>query len=207
MAQLRPDFLVHWTGKDIERQHRGDDTARQKAYYDRLRRTLLGDPDHPHPTTARPMPGLWMKWLAEPIRGRHGVTLARPDDKGRPYVPAVPVTCFTEIHLSQVSAHTARYGQLGFGFSRAFVLNRSGLPVQYVSGTDSDVIVGNAASLLGMFGDLGRGAAVREEHASPSGFVLDDALSELRLLKIRMKKRRAQQKNPFYRLTQLFKKK
>jgi hypothetical protein len=39
--------------------------------------------------------------------------------------------CFTEIRLSQAEDHSKRYGKLGVGFSREFILKRSGRPVIY----------------------------------------------------------------------------
>jgi hypothetical protein len=40
--------------------------------------------------------------------------------------------CFTEIRLSQVQTHAKRYGKLGIGFSRDFIMNKGGRPVIYI---------------------------------------------------------------------------
>ena len=69
--------------------------------------------------------GLWMNWQQiECIP--EGKTL---------YNGRWPSTAFTEIKLSNTLEHTERYGRLGFGFSREFVMRRYGAPVQYVRGT------------------------------------------------------------------------
>jgi hypothetical protein len=40
--------------------------------------------------------------------------------------------CFTEIRLSQAQTHAERYGKLGIGFTRDFIMNKGGRPVIYV---------------------------------------------------------------------------
>ena len=43
--------------------------------------------------------------------------------------------CFTEIRLSQAQTHAERYGNLGIGFAREFILNKGGRPVIYIPHT------------------------------------------------------------------------
>jgi hypothetical protein len=43
-----------------------------------------------------------------------------------------PICCFTEWNLLQSRPHTSRYGRLGLGFPKRFVLNHGGQPVTYV---------------------------------------------------------------------------
>lgn len=40
--------------------------------------------------------------------------------------------CFTEIRLSQAEAHAERYGKLGIGFARDFIMKKGGRPVIYI---------------------------------------------------------------------------
>lgn len=118
---LRSDFLIHWTGRDIENKHKDHPAAKQEEYVARLRNTLDS--------------GLWMNKTKEEIAGGDGTRI----EHGR----LRPVTCFSEIKLSDVRKHTERYGCLGLGFSRDFVIRRFGAPVQYVSGMEDDIIVEN----------------------------------------------------------------
>ena len=82
-GMVRSDFLVYWTGKKIHRCHEAIRPEHCKKYLDRLL-DILRD-------------GLWMKSSKEEI-----------------YVPKIdavlshkwPITCFTEIKLSQVRRHT-----------------------------------------------------------------------------------------------------
>ena len=113
------DFLVYWTGKDIEAGlapgsgaeslASTTDTATTDQYTKRLKSILKY--------------GLWMN---------------DPDDEGEfciaghlGYRPVAPRVCFTELKLSEARAHAARYGRLGIGFKRPFVVERGGLPVLY----------------------------------------------------------------------------
>ena len=130
VGTLRSDFLIHWTGKCIQRDYTSlNDTERNK-YISRLRGTLNE--------------GLWMTRPKERIYGFNSSI----------EITKYPVTCFTEIKLSDTHEHTARYGCLGFGFSRKFVIERCGAPVQYVSGTGDDAIIGNIATVLRLLEQL-----------------------------------------------------
>ncbi len=55
----------------------------------------------------------------------------------------IPRTCYTEIKLTQAHAHALRYGCLGIGVHRDFVLERQGNPVFYVQNGDSSSVVEN----------------------------------------------------------------
>ena len=121
----RSDFLIHWTGKDIQTDYKALDDLQRKEYINRLRTTLTGEAK-----------GLWMT-----IPEREEFY----KDGDISFYYEVAKTCFTEIKLSSMESFTKRYGCLGFGFGRRFVLERGGIPVQYVSGTDNDVIVANIA--------------------------------------------------------------
>jgi len=107
---LRSDFLVHWRGKSIEEKY-CNDTKRRK-YVESLRTTLEG--------------GLWMN--------DRDMEFHSPDSGGKLLRFTWQATCFTEIKLSSASDHAKRYGSLGFGFTRRFVMERLGAPVLYVPG-------------------------------------------------------------------------
>lgn len=49
----------------------------------------------------------------------------------KPHMELVRI-CFTEIRLSQAKSHSQRYGRLGIGFSRDYIVNKGGRPVIYV---------------------------------------------------------------------------
>jgi len=192
---LRSDFLVHWTGaKDIEKEYkkgksivREDKTLsdeerkekykmlckeRRRKYVKRFHDTLepigLEDPR---------ANGLWMTRMQEKI------PLRKPRDRSLKY--DVPVTCFTEIKLSDIRDHTMRYGCLGLGFSRSFVIRRFGAPVQYVAGTEDDIIAENLNHVYGVLGRLKSCCAHQElqksgiiEHLKKSG-VIDREINDI----------------------------
>lgn len=128
---LRSDFLVHWTGKDIEKKYqalKGNcceeyiSAACCEDYVKRLRDTLIGKDNKTENM------GLWMTKVDEELYLEHV-----------PFGYSWNMTCFTETRLSLAAKHVKSYGRLGFGFRRSFVMNLHGIPVHYVTGTHDDV--------------------------------------------------------------------
>jgi len=100
--RIHSHILVHWTGKDIEHC---PDPNKSKLYVERLKDDLEK--------------GLFTKRTFEDsIRKKKIKDLLR--------------ICFTEIRLSQAQKHADRYGKLGIGFMRDFIMNKGGRPVIYV---------------------------------------------------------------------------
>ena len=54
-----------------------------------------------------------------------------------------PKVCFTEIKLSQARTHAKKYGYLGIGFHRDFILSHYGNPVFYVQNGKGGIVVEN----------------------------------------------------------------
>ena len=107
--------LFHWIGEHIGR---GDGARGQRAKLSDAQREeylacLLGSFAH----------GLWMKQPREPEwiepKPRAGFRQARP------------MTCFTEWSLDLSHPHSTKYGRLGLGFPKRWVLERGGQPVTY----------------------------------------------------------------------------
>lgn len=99
---IHSNFLVHWTGKDIEDCSA---TGKSKLYVERLKDDLEK--------------GLFAKRTSEDsIREWKIKNLIR--------------ICFTEIRLSQTQTHAERYGKLGIGFNRDFIMSKGGRPVIYI---------------------------------------------------------------------------
>jgi hypothetical protein len=102
MMGIHSKFLVHWTGKDIENC---PVTEKSQLYAERLKDDLEK--------------GLFTKRTSEDsIRNWKIKDLVR--------------ICFTEIRLSQAQTHAERYGKLGIGFTRDFIMNKGGRPVIYI---------------------------------------------------------------------------
>jgi Putative abortive phage resistance protein AbiGi, antitoxin len=122
----RSDFLVHWTGKDICTDCRALTADNRQAYVDLLL-SIMQD-------------GFWMTVPREQLIGNY--TTLQYD---------IPMTCFTEIKLSQTQAHVQRYGLLGVGVSRRFVLDRLGGPVHYVRNHQDEFVVANTFQIFEYF--------------------------------------------------------
>ena len=98
----RSKILVHWTGRDIEEE---SPPNKPQQYVNRL--------------VDYYQKGLYSKRTSEPtLRGLNIKDLVR--------------LCFTEIRMSQSHDHPNKYGKLGVGFSRDFIINRDGRPVIYI---------------------------------------------------------------------------
>jgi len=99
---IHSNILVHWTGKDIENSPGAN---KSQQYVERLKDDCEN--------------GLFAKRASENlIRGKKIRNLLR--------------ICFTEIRLSQAQTHAERYGKLGIGFTRDFIMNKGGRPVIYI---------------------------------------------------------------------------
>lgn len=115
---VHSDFLIHWTGKDIDEKHDEDWFTRShrscksndltRHYTDRLKNILTY--------------GLWMtkETVPEYTVGRETIVF-----------PPTPQCCFTELKISDSRRHAAQYGRLGIGVKRPFVFNRFGRPLAY----------------------------------------------------------------------------
>jgi hypothetical protein len=99
---IHSKILVHWTGKDIENSL---DNNKAQKYVERLKDYFEN--------------GLFAKRTVEAvIRHKKIKNIIR--------------LCFTEIRLSQAQTHAERYGKLGIGFTRDFIMNKGGRPVIYL---------------------------------------------------------------------------
>lgn len=116
---VHSDFLVHWTGKDLDKDydpewHKSDKSKTDgndplnQAYLKRLHDILK-----------------YGLWLTEEDQ------FLPPVGEGRIDIPSIPKTCFTELKLSQSRTHAERYGRLGIGVKRPYLFSRFGRPLAY----------------------------------------------------------------------------
>ena len=102
------DFLIHWTGKDIDESGMSD-INKEKAYHERFMNILKY--------------GLWMTKAGKPETIEvNGAKFNKPK---------IARTCFTELKLSVTEDHAKLYGRLGIGVKRYFLFDRLGSPIQY----------------------------------------------------------------------------
>lgn len=97
--------LFHWVGSHIEKSSSLSANVKREMYVDCLR-DFLRD-------------GFRMKLPRDPDVLPSGTRVT------------LPITCFTDWDLRGSGAHTARYGRLGFGVTKQFVLAAGGHPVTY----------------------------------------------------------------------------
>ena len=109
-SSIHRQQLFHWIGSHLDEQSdRGRLTDGLREQYVACLETALDK-------------GLWVK------------TPRDPDFLGQGDLIKVqrPICCFTEWTLGHSLPHTTRYGRLGLGFPKKFVLARGGQPVTYV---------------------------------------------------------------------------
>jgi hypothetical protein len=120
---IHSGFLIHWTGKDIDREYdqpwyESDKSKTNKsctkAYIKRLTNILKY--------------GLWM---TEELRDKTWEGLLSFNGQPPISIPTVARTSFTELKLSESRNHAKEYGRLGIGVKRPFVLERLGRPIVY----------------------------------------------------------------------------
>ena len=116
---IHSDFLIHWTGNDI-------DSVYDQQWFESDRSRTNKNCD----VTDR-----YLKRLYDILQ--FGIWMTSEYESpfcvnGNPVqIPSTPRSCFTELKLSQSRQHARRYGRLGIGFKRLFVIQRSGRPVIY----------------------------------------------------------------------------
>jgi hypothetical protein len=117
---IHSDFLIHWTGCDIDRDlyphwNAGRISTRisdnvVEAYIHRLKNILKY--------------GFWM------IKGNGSEKIKV---NGKVFnKPLVARTCFTELKLSEARKHAEKFGRLGIGLKRYYVFDRLGGPMHYL---------------------------------------------------------------------------
>jgi len=127
-------LLFHWIGSDIEQKLRAKQNPisqeeANKLYIDHLRGSIQN--------------GLWLnKTREQEFIGSRKIALDRP------------ITCFTEWSLRNSQTHTHKYGRLGFGFTRAWVVARGGQPVTYVRPAKNSAYTSAAERLHGWISRL-----------------------------------------------------
>jgi hypothetical protein len=123
---VHSDYLIHWTGKDIDREL-------DSSWYDEH----LSERD-----PAAPMAKAYIKRLQDVLRYGLWMTEEAPETfrvgDARIEIPATPQCCFTELKLSESRRHARQYGRLGIGVKRGFLFQRFGRPLAYFGfGKDS----------------------------------------------------------------------
>lgn len=133
MSVLHSRFLIHWTGKDWAGEPL-DDKVRGK-YIERL----VDDLRHV----------FYMQPGDETLYGANHASIT----------PRIARTCFTEIKLSLAKEYATKYGLLGIGVDRRYVLERFGGPVFYVQSGDSSNIVENCWKVWSFLDGQNKGIA------------------------------------------------
>lgn len=137
---IHSGFIIHWTGKDIDRKYdkswwKSDKSKTKDCtehYIKRLRDILKY--------------GLWM--TEELIKDKRESVL--PFKGNNISIPPIARVCFTEIKLSESRKHAIEYGRLGIGVKRPFIFDRCGRPLIYFhkNRINSDIFLKECANKI-----------------------------------------------------------
>jgi len=113
---VHSDFLIHWTGYDIDEEH-------DRRWWNKKEIKINKHIIDPYLKRLKYILkyGLWMNNERDFIEFKNK----------KMKIPVVARTCFTELKLSETWTHAQKFGRLGIGFKRMFVFNRMGFPMIY----------------------------------------------------------------------------
>lgn len=122
---IHSDFLIYWTGKDIDMKYQPDWNSDKASSADKE-------------TT-----DLYLRRLKNILR--YGLWMTKDEtveflevNRNRFKKPFVARTCFTELKLSKARKHAEKFGRLGIGVKRYFLFDRLGSPMVYIQpGTEN----------------------------------------------------------------------
>jgi hypothetical protein len=114
-TQLHRQLLFHWTGKQKEAAIKPRTRQDRLNYLDLLGKILDNGLRYSRPSQDH------TEWIEKGlVEAKH------------------PMLCFSEWGVSESSAHSGRYGFMGLGFTRRFIMKQGGRPVVYVDNSKSD---------------------------------------------------------------------
>ena len=118
-------LLFRWIGSNIDKmagRKRANLTQAQREKYLKYLDEALN-----------PLKGLFAKNPEEEYLGK--VVSKKTKEKLWQFKSSLPCLCFTELDLGDSSDHISRFGRMGFGFTKQFIIQQGGGPVQYCLGT------------------------------------------------------------------------
>lgn len=126
MNSNHSDILIHWTSKELSQQDLSDPKV-QDTYVELLWSICSK--------------GLkFSSNNADVVVGVNCHTI----------IPTRPIICFTELRLSQTQNHARRYGSLGIGFRREFLMTWGANPVFYMQSKNQGIVNTNLNGLASL---------------------------------------------------------
>jgi hypothetical protein len=114
-TQLHRQLLFHWTGKQKQAAIKPRTRQDRLNYLDLLGKILDNGLRYSRPSQDH------TEWIEKGlIEAKH------------------PMLCFSEWGVTESSAHSGRYGFMGLGFTRRFIMKQGGRPVVYLDNGKTD---------------------------------------------------------------------
>lgn len=125
MNSHHSDILIHWTSKELSGKCPSEPHV-QDEYLALLRSIYSKGLRFSHPKTPDVVAGV----------DCHSI------------IKTKPIICFTELQLSRAQAHAHRYGGLGIGFNREFLMKWGANPVFYMQSKNQGIVNTNLSGLV-----------------------------------------------------------
>ena len=140
--------LFHWIGDDLDRANRGRVLLRDGLVDEYIKRLDISLDS-----------GIWVSVPRKPesfIFGEKQFSLQ------------LPIACFTEWPLGESGSHVAKYGRMGFGFPKRWVIERGGQSVSYFNHKQKSVFMRKISRLLSTIGMETETGAWRAKDGGPA---------------------------------------
>ena len=125
--------LFHWIGDDLDKQNRGRKQLRDGLVDEYIKR-LVGSLKN----------GIWVNIPRKPeefiFENKH-------------FSLQLPIACFTEWSLGDSLSHTGKYGRMGFGFPKRWVIEQGGQSVSYFNHKQKSGLLRKIFKLLALVGE------------------------------------------------------
>lgn len=125
MNSHHSDILIHWTSKELSKKSLSEPDV-QDEYIALLHSIYTKGLRFSIPKTPDVVVGVDCKSILE----------------------TRPIICFTELQLSKAQEHARRYGSLGIGFNREFLMKWGANPVFYVQNKNQGIVNTNLSGLV-----------------------------------------------------------
>lgn len=125
MNPHRSDILVHWTAKELKGKSTSESEIQEKyieLLYSIYSKGLRFSTPKEH----------------DEVAGVNCLSILKPK----------PIICFTELKLSKTKEHADRYGELGIGFNREFLMKWGANPVFYMQNKNQGIVNTNLSGLV-----------------------------------------------------------
>jgi hypothetical protein len=147
-------LLFRWTGSDLEKPVSKKWVIITPSQRERYLTYLENALD--------PKKGLYSEIPKEEYLGRVSNTKNKHPSTWQ-FETTLPCLCFTELDLGDCAGHSEKFGRLAFGFTKQFIVEQGGGPIQYCLGTKDCKRIKDLALILDYLKPKGEGGKTADK--------------------------------------------